>query len=135
MKPIRILFALALLLPLSAFAQSNFTREATSLRAGPDRAFPVVTRLSSRTSVRVFGCVSGRRWCDVAAGRNRGWIESRHLANSVRGAPIVNFSLGSYWDRHYRGRPWDSNRNQWSNWNSPSFRPPPPPPMRPPNRS
>jgi uncharacterized protein YraI len=126
------LTALLLLLPLAALAQSaNTTRQAVNVRAGPDRAFPVVNWLPARTSVRVFGCTSGRRWCDISAGRTRGWVDARYLSNSVRHAPIVNFSVASYWDRHYRGRPWDSNRNQWSNWGSPSFRPPQPPPFRP----
>lgn len=121
-----------LLLPLSALAQTASTLQAVNMRAGPDRAFPIVTWLPARTPVRVFGCTTRWRWCDVAAGRNRGWVDARYLSNAVRQAPIVNFSVPTYWDRHYRGRPWDVNRNQWSNWSSPGFRPPPPPPMRPP---
>ncbi|MDN8614846.1 SH3 domain-containing protein [Variovorax ginsengisoli] len=129
----RWLAALALLLlPLAALAQTASTLQAVNMRAGPDRVFPVVSWLPARTPVRVFGCTTRWRWCDVAAGRNRGWVDSRYLSNAVRRAPIVNFSVPTYWDRHYRGRPWDVDRNQWSNWRSPGFRPPPPPPMRPP---
>jgi len=120
--------------PLAGWAQqSNFTRDAVNVRAGPDRAFPVVSWLPARSSVRVFGCTSGRRWCDIAAGRGtRGWVDARYLSNSVRNVPIVRFSLPSYWDRNYRSRPWYSDRNQWANWGSPGFRPPSTPPMRPP---
>ena len=129
------LAAFLLLLPIAAFAQShaaNSTNRAVNLRAGPDRAFPVVTWLPARTPVRVAGCTSGWRWCDVSSGRNRGWVDARYLQNSVRRAPIVRFSVPSYWDRNYRGQPWYGNRNQWSNWGSPGFRPPAPTPIRPP---
>ena len=129
---LRALAIVALLAPLAALAQTAATRQAVNMRAGPDRAFPVVTWLPAHTPVRVFGCTSRWRWCDVSAGRSRGWVDARYLSDGVRRAPIVRFSVPSYWERHYRGRPWDANRNQWSNWGSPSFRPPPPPPVRPP---
>lgn len=132
---LRWLGAVVMLVPmvsLPAFAQTASTTQAVNMRAGPDRAFPVVTWLPAHTPLRVFGCTTRWRWCDVAAGRSRGWVDSRYLSSAVRRAPIVRFSVPSYWERHYRGRPWDVNRNQWSNWGSPSFRPPPPPPVRPP---
>ena len=129
------LLLLLLLLALPALAQqSASTLQAVNMRAGPDRAFPLVTWLPARTPVRVFGCTSRWRWRDVAAGRSRGRVDASYLSNAARRAPIVNFSVPGYWDRQYRGRPWDVNRNQWSNWGSPSFRPPPPPPMRPPGQ-
>jgi len=135
LNPGRLLLASALLLATAvpALAQtSNLTRQAVNVRSGPDVRFPVVTWLPPRTSVRVFGCTSGFRWCDVSSGRTRGWVDSRYLAHSVRRAPIIGFSVPNYWDRHYRGRPWYPNRNQWSNWGSPGWQPPPPQPIRPP---
>lgn len=135
-RPNRLLPAASLLLVAlcaPAWAQtSNVTRQPANVRSGPDMRFPVVNRLPARTSVRVFGCTSGWRWCDISSGRTRGWVDSRDLSHSVRRAPIVNFSVPSYWDRHYRGQPWYPNRNQWSNWGSPGWQPPPPQPIRPP---
>jgi uncharacterized protein YraI len=131
----RYVVALFLLLPIPALAQTAFTLQAVNLRAGPDRVFPLVTWLQPGTPVNVIGCTSGWRWCDIIAGPNRGWVYSRYLSSFVRGgAPIVTFSVGSYWGAHYRGRPWYSSRSAWNNWGSPSFRPPPPPPRRPPPR-
>ena len=66
---------LTTLLPSTAAAQSTFTTEAVNLRAGPDRSFPLVTWFPPRTQVRVFGCTTGWRWCDVAARGWRGWVE------------------------------------------------------------
>ena len=121
--------ALILSLTFEAAAQSAVTNSNVNIRAGPDSVFPLVGWLPPNTSVRVFGCTSDRRWCDVASGRNRGWVHSRHLSNMSRGRPpTIAFSLGPYWDLHYRGRPWYSSAPQWSGWGTPGFRPPPPPP-------
>lgn len=122
-----ILASVAVALP--ALAQSAFVTQSVNLRSGPDRAFPLVTWLPGGTRVAVFGCTSGWRWCDVAAGRNRGWVHSRYLSGPIRNrAPIIGFSVGSYWDLHYRAWPWYAQRGSWDGWGSPSFRPPPPPP-------
>ena len=129
----RSLLALCLLLPASAFAQSVFTTQAVNMRAGPDRAFPLVTWLRPGTPVNVIGCINGWRWCDVIAGGWRGWVYSRYLSGPIRSrAPVITFSVGSYWGTHYRGRPWYSSQSSWNNWGSPGFRPPPPPRPRPP---
>ncbi len=120
------LLALVLTLPLQALAQTTFTNSNVNIRAGPDRAFPLVGWIPARSAVRVHGCTSGWRWCDVAAGRNRGWVHSRYLSTISRSrTPVVTFSVGSYWDQHYRGRPWYSSRNDWMGWGQPSFRPSP----------
>ena len=124
--------ALLLFLPISVLAQSAFTTQAVNMRAGPDRMFPLVTWLRPGTPVNVIGCVNGWRWCDVVAGGWRGWVYSRYLSGPIRSrAPVITFSVGSYWGAHYRGRPWYSNQSSWNNWGSPGFRPPPPPPPRP----
>ena len=122
--------ALCLLAPLPALALTAVTQQAVNMRTGPDRVFPVVTTLPARAPVRVAGCTNGWRWCDVNSGRDRGWVDARYLSSSIRGrAPIVRFSVGPYWDQHYRGRPWYASRGDWLNWGSPSFRPPPSPPV------
>ena len=68
--------------------------------------------------MRVFGCLSDYRWCDVSYGPNRGWVYAGFLSytyqnrpvviyqsGSVIGFPIITFSIGTYWDTYYRGRP------------------------------
>jgi uncharacterized protein YraI len=147
---------LFLMLPIPAFAQIAFTTQPVNIRAGPDRAFPLVSWLPGGASVNVVGCIDGWRWCDVIAGRSRGWVYARFLSFSFQnqmvpvmtggarlGLPLITFSVGPYWDRHFRGRPWYSSRSQWMGWHPPSRHPsrprpgqPPsrPPPQRPPSR-
>jgi uncharacterized protein YraI len=64
----RYFIALSLLLPIPVIAQTAFTTQEVNVRAGPDRAFPLVTWLRPGTHVDVIGCTSGWRWCDVVAG-------------------------------------------------------------------
>jgi uncharacterized protein YraI len=131
-----VLFGLLLACVPPAAAQTAFTTQSVNLRSGPDRAFPLVTWLPPNTRTRVWGCVSGWRWCDISAGRHRGWVSARYLSGPVRGrAPVVTFSVGSYWGAHYRSQPWFGSQQAWVGWGSPGFRPPPPPPpRRPPSR-
>src|SRR5450755_3504200 len=99
----RWLLAALLLLPLSALAQTAATLRAVNVRAGPDQAFPLVTSLQPTTQVHVFGCTTGWQWCDIAAGRVRGWVHSQYLTNMFRERiPIIDFSVEAYWDEHYR---------------------------------
>ena len=123
------LVALYLLLPLPALAQFALTKQAVNMRAGPDPAFPLVTWLPARTTVSLVGCTVDWRWCDVVLGRSRGWVYSRYLSIRARNrVPTVTFSVESYWDAHYRSRPWFSDQSSWINWGTPSFQPPPPRP-------
>ena len=93
----------------------------------------MVAWLPAGATVNVLGCIDGWRWCDVAAGFNRGWVFGQFLAISYQsqpivimnsggwlGVPLITFSVGSYWDLHYRNRPWWNQRSYWAN------RPPPP---------
>jgi uncharacterized protein YraI len=72
---LRLLLALAVVscTPLAA-AQTATTTTSVNVRAGPDSALPTVTWLLSGTSVTVVGCLANWRWCDVVAGRDRGWV-------------------------------------------------------------
>jgi uncharacterized protein YraI len=144
----------------SATAQTAITTQAVNVRAGPDRNFPAVTWLLGGVAVNVVGCTSDWRWCDIIAGRDRGWVYTRYLSfpfnnNTVTilqggptlGLPVVTFNIGTYWGAHYRGRPWFGNQPYWDNrWQRrpppPAWRPPPPrpppsarPPPRPPPSS
>ena len=113
-------------LSLPAFAQLDTTLRATTVRAGPDHAFPQVTRLPTSSNVRVFGCIEGRTWCDVLSGRTRGWVRATDLRQTsrLRDAPTITFSVADYWDAHYRTRSWHSSRDNWLGWGTPGFEPP-----------
>lgn len=109
-----------------ATAHTAITTEAVSVRAAPDRRFPMVTSLLGRTSVTVIGCVDNWRWCDIVAGRDRGWVYARYLSyvsgdravTILRGGPdlglpAATFTLGPYWEEHYRRRPWFGKQAYW----------------------
>lgn len=121
-----ISIVLALLLPAPILAQTAMTVRAVNVRAGPDPIFPLVTWIPSGTPVSVAGCTEGWRWCDIVSGRTRGWVHAQYLTNVFRNrTPIVTFSVESYWDTHYRGRPWYADRSTWMGWGTPGFTPPP----------
>ena len=114
------------------------TLQAVNVRTAPDRSFPTVTWLLRDTAVTVVGCTEDWRWCDVIAGRDRGWIYTRYLAYAHGGAPtsimaggpglglpVTPFVLASYWGEHYPGRLWVERQPYWqSRW---EHRPPPRP--------
>jgi len=126
----------------AASAQSQaYTNQPVYLYAGPAQDYPVVAQLPSGQPVAVYGCVSGYTWCDVAIAQARGWVYGGYLTypyqgsdvpimdyGTVIGLPLITFSIGSYWDHYYRGRPWYGDRGRWANHPPPPHRPPPPPP-------
>ena len=114
--------------PLGAAAQSAYTTTAVNMRAGPDPTYPLVTRLAPGTPLTVGGCLQSYTWCDVYTGNVRGWVYASYLTYPYQsgavpiysygpalGLPIITFSIGSYWDNYYRGRPFYGNRNYWYN--------------------
>ena len=126
---LRLLLVLAVVscIPLAA-AQTALITTSVNVRAGPDAAFPTVTWLLGGTSVTVVGCLANWRWCDVIAGRDRGWVYARFLAYSFEGSaitivkggpnlglPAIEFSLGPYWDAHYQGQRWFGKKAYWQN--------------------
>ncbi len=133
--------ALVALAPVAA-AQTAITTLAVKMRAGPSADFPPVTTLMGGTSVTVVGCEASWRWCDVSAGRDRGWISSRYLSTSFKGSkitilnggpqlelPVAEFVLSSYWSEHYQGRVFFSRQAQYQRrWDgrapAPAWRPP-----------
>ena len=114
--------------PAEAAAQLAHTRDAVNVRAGPDRVFPVVTWLPAREPLHIAGCTADGRWCDVVAGRTRGWIAASYLAQpfASRQAPVVTFSVREYWDAHYARRRWHGDAARWVDWEKPGFLPPAP---------
>jgi uncharacterized protein YraI len=155
MRPLRTL-AIACLcaLPVAALAQTfAVTTTAVNMRAGPDMSYPLVARVPAGTSLSVGGCLNSFTWCDVYAGDLRGWVYASYLTYPYQssvvpiysygpalGLPIIAFSIGTYWDNYYRGRPFYSNRNYWYGrpWQPPPQRfrsdwhAPPPPAYHPP---
>ncbi len=137
-KRLQLLLAVAVAscIPLAA-AQTAITTTSVNVRAGPEKSFPTATWLLSGTSVTVVGCVASWRWCDVIAGRDRGWVYTRFLSypfnggavNIINGGPNlglpqVEFSLGPYWDEHYQNQHWFGRKSYWQKrWDR---RPPPP---------
>jgi len=109
-----------------ASAQNAYTARPMNVRAGPNREYPLVAQLGPGAPLNVNGCLSGYSWCDVSFDGNRGWMYASGISfvyNGGRvplysygaqlGLPILTFSLGAYWDRYYRGRPWYSQRSTW----------------------
>jgi uncharacterized protein YraI len=123
-----------------ASAQNAFTSRPMNVRAGPDRDYPLVAQLGPGAPLDVEGCLSDWSWCDVSFDDSRGWVYAGGLSFVYQGErvplysygpslglPIITFSLLSYWDDHYRGRPWYSRRDDWAHRRMP-------PHMRPPGR-
>ncbi|MBO9645844.1 MAG: SH3 domain-containing protein [Pseudacidovorax sp.] len=125
-----------LALPIAALAQQAFTRAGVTLMAGPGNSYPIVAQLGQGQPVDVMGCTQGYGWCDVILPDGlRGWLFAGVLEYPYQGAPvplpgygaiigvpIITFSLGNYWGRYYRDRPWYGEPRWWGG------RPPPPPP-------
>jgi uncharacterized protein YraI len=127
--------AVASCIPFAA-AQTATITSSVNVRAAPDNSFPTVTWLLGGKSVTVEGCTADWRWCDVIAGRDRGWVYTRFLSYPLNGSavtirkggpnlglPQIEFSLGPYWDTHYRGQRWFAQKADWQRrWDR---RPPP----------
>jgi uncharacterized protein YraI len=135
------LASVLLAIPFATSAQDAFTTRSVNVRAGPDTSYPAVAVLGGGAPVQVMGCLDDWSWCDVAFEDNRGWIYAPYLSYVYQGArvpfytyapsfgiPIIAFSVGSYWDRYYRGRPWYGRRDYWERREPRHVRPPGPSP-------
>lgn len=137
LRCIRIGFFGLLVSAGTAFAQTEaYTNSPANLRAGPAPDYPLVAQIPEGVLVSVIGCLSDYSWCDVALPNLRGWIYAGLLSypydggeeplldyGATIGFPVVTFFIGSYWDRHYRDRPWYHDRDRWMNRPVPRFRP------------
>lgn len=121
-----------LALPLPALAQFDHTRDAVNVRAGPDRAFPLVAWLPANTRLKIVGCTEDRQWCDIVHGRRRGFVHARYLTPQFtnRTAPVITFNVKDYWDAHYTQQSWFPTYVDWVDFGKPGFVPPPPPGSR-----
>jgi uncharacterized protein YraI len=148
---VRLMFGVCLLaVSAAAAAQNAYTSHPVSVFAGPDDSYPMVAQLDADTPVQVMGCLDDWSWCDVALGDNRGWLYAPDIVYDYEGGyvpfytyapslgvPVVQFTLGDYWDRYYHGRPWYERREDWIDRGPPHHRRPqgPPPSAGPPPRS
>jgi uncharacterized protein YraI len=124
-RVVSVSIAVSALLCATAAAETAWTVHSTNLRAGPDREYPVVTRIPGGAAVDVAGCVDGYSWCDVSAGPDRGWVYAGNLEYPYEGhrvvlyshpwavVPIVPFAVGPYWDTYYASRPFYHRRSYW----------------------
>ncbi|HET6804979.1 MAG TPA: SH3 domain-containing protein [Frateuria sp.] len=133
--------ALALLagIPLQAMAADGYVTGTVTLRAGPDIGYPAVDMIPAGAPVGIEGCTDGWEWCDVVFEDERGWVAGTfiqqeyddrpvlvHAYGARLGVPIVSFSIVTYWDRHYVGRPFYRERERWYRRPPPHHAPPPP---------
>ena len=120
------MIAAGLAFPAAASAATARVTADLNMRAGPSTDFPVVTTVNDGARVGVHGCVKGYSWCDVTWAGNRGWVYATYLTYPYHDRyvpiveygdeidlPIIAFSVGTYWDDYYRGRPWYHSRNHW----------------------
>ena len=139
MRQGRLLGALVAVLAFApGFANAQWVSYAAkplNLRAGPAQEYPLVARVAAGMQISVQGCLDGYRWCDVVAGPYRGWAYAHNIYLPYQGANvpllnygpaigvgIVGFAVGSYWDEHYRERPWYHRRQYWIDRPAPGYR-------------
>ncbi|WAP69875.1 SH3 domain-containing protein [Jiella pelagia] len=95
-----------------------------NVRAGPSTDYPVIDTARGGERLRVFGCLQTRSWCDVRFQGQRGWMSANYIA--TRGdaydgrrdydpysAPVISFSIDSYWGDHYRSRNFYRDRDRF----------------------
>jgi uncharacterized protein YraI len=114
-------------LPAIAEAAPAFSTGNVNMRSGPSTQYPPVIVIPVGSQVDIRGCLSGSNWCDVAYAGYRGWVSGSYLQASYSqrrvyvdpeyyrplGIPTVTFSIGRYWDDHYRDRSFYRERDRW----------------------
>lgn len=109
-----------------AHAADAYLDQARNLRAGPNKNYPIIAQLPGGVGVNVRGCTAEFKWCDVSYRGAQGWVVGSGLTGKVGrtkyvyrtngqrlGVPVVVFDQRSYWDEHYKDRPWYSEKQYW----------------------
>ena len=132
---IRRIYLVAVLListPAIAFAARGYATSDVNMHAGPGTGYPVVDIIPAHARITIYGCLSDYAWCDVSWRGDRGWVSADDLDYfynnryvylpgyaDVIDVPILTFSLGTYWNDYYVGRPWYGRLSYWqSYWQS-----------------
>lgn len=119
-------FVALAMIPAAADAATAFSDGRNNLYAGPSHRYPEVIELRDRSRVEVMGCTMDYKWCDVRAGRFRGWMDGddllvrrrgdmRELQDNGRrmGIPIIGFQFDDYWGSNYRRSAFWNDRSRW----------------------
>lgn len=130
MVPFRILAIAAVAvaaLPALAEAAPAVSTASVNMRSGPSTRYPPVLVIPAGSRVEIAGCMRSANWCDVSYRGYRGWVSGSYLQAVYAqrrvyvdpqyyrplGIPSVTFSIGNYWDRHYRDRDFYRDRDHW----------------------
>lgn len=124
--------------PAIAHAQTTtYTAVGVDMYAGPNYDYPRIESIPGGETLRVYGCLSGGGWCDVATDDARGWVvgdalrlrrgnQVVYLSAQPNWVPITVFTLGAYWGSHYQNRPWYNDQYRYRDHRSYRY-----PPRRP----
>jgi uncharacterized protein YraI len=130
--------------PASAATYNGYVTANVNERSGPSTSYPAITVIPAGSPITIYGCLADGSWCDISWGPNRGWMSAAYLqvnyqshrvpVRGFTGIPYITFNFGSYWDSHYRNRPFFNQKNKWSgfHWQQPGNNNPPPMPPQPP---
>lgn len=124
-------------LPALAAAAPAYSTANVNMRSGPSTQYPPVLVIPAGSRVDIQGCLQSANWCDVAYAGYRGWVSGSYLQTTYSqrrvyvdpqyyrplGIPTITFSIGNYWDRHYRDRDFYRDRDRWRDGD---YRPRPP---------
>lgn len=114
-------------LPALAAAAPAYSTANVNMRSGPSTQYPPVLVIPAGSRVDIQGCMQSANWCDVAYAGYRGWVSGSYLQTTYSqrrvyvdpqyyrplGIPTITFSIGNYWDRHYRDRDFYRDRDRW----------------------
>lgn len=113
----------SILFAAPASALPGYATSRVEIKAGPDRDYPTVGVVRRGSSITINGCLNDWTWCDVTASRDRGWVRGDSIQAVQRGrriaygaawtVPTFAFNFGTYWDAHYKGRPFYKERSKW----------------------
>ncbi len=111
----------------AANAYEAYVNNPAPILTGPSPDYPPVVYLHGGETVEVYGCLDDYDWCDIQFRDFRGWFDASQMSFNYQGQsvpfdeygydvgfPVVTFSLGDYWGRYYRDRPFFRERDRWA---------------------